>query len=518
MARKANLRHALFLPAFALLGVFASLLTPMQSAFAAGAPTVTGVSPNRGSTAGGTSITITGTGFTGTITVSVGGALATSPIVVNATTATATTPVGTAGATNVVLTRTSDSKSGTGTGLFTYGYTVTYNANSATSGTVPSDTTVYNASQNVTVLGNTGSLARVNYAFANWNTAANGSGTSYSGGNTFAIAANTTLYAQWTPTYTVVYNGNTNTGGTVPTDTSSPYVSGGTVTVLSNTGSLVKTGSTFNNWNTAANGSGTSYAPSNTFSIGSNTVLYAQWRATLTYGANGADGGTVPVDASSPYRTGTTVTVLGNTGSLVKTGSIFDGWNTVDDGSGITYHPSNTFTINATTVLYALWASNAYAVTYNSNGATSGSSPVDAESPFVGGSSVTIVANSGNLVKSDYAFSGWNTAIDGSGTTFDASGSDTFTIASDTTFYSLWLRNHSVTFNSNGGLGSMSIQISAAPTGLSLSAFTRVGYLFSGWNTASNRTGNAYADGATFSFAGDITLYAQWTLQVQPSS
>ena len=34
---------------------------------------------------------------------------------------------------------------------------------------------------------------------------------------------------------------------------------GATVTVLGNTGSLVKTGYTFTGWNTAANGSGTSY-------------------------------------------------------------------------------------------------------------------------------------------------------------------------------------------------------------------------------------------------------------------
>ena len=59
-------------------------------------------------------------------------------------------------------------------------------------------------------------------------------------------------------TYTVAYAGNGNTGGTAPVDGSSPYNSGSTVTVLGNTGSLVKTGYTFANWNTAADGSGTS--------------------------------------------------------------------------------------------------------------------------------------------------------------------------------------------------------------------------------------------------------------------
>lgn len=75
----------------------------------------------------------------------------------------------------------------------------------------------------------------------------------------------------------VTYNGNGNTGGTVPTDTNSPYESGDTVTVLDNTGSLAKEGYTFDGWNTAADGSGTSYAAAATFTITASTVLYAQW-------------------------------------------------------------------------------------------------------------------------------------------------------------------------------------------------------------------------------------------------
>lgn len=83
-------------------------------------------------------------------------------------------------------------------------------------------------------------------------------------------------------TYTVTYNGNTNTGGNVPTDGSSPYAGGITVTILANTGTLVRTGFSFSGWNTAANGSGTQYSPGNTFVISANTILYAQWVAVPT--------------------------------------------------------------------------------------------------------------------------------------------------------------------------------------------------------------------------------------------
>ena len=118
-----------------------------------------------------------------------------------------------------------------------------------------------------------------------WNTAANGSGISYSPGNTFTIAASTTLYAQWSPsgaTYTVTYDGNGSTGGTVPLDTNSPYAVGSTVTVLDNTGGLVNSGFTFAGWTTATNGGGTIYSPSNTFIIGINTTLYAKWTPIVT--------------------------------------------------------------------------------------------------------------------------------------------------------------------------------------------------------------------------------------------
>ena len=83
---------------------------------------------------------------------------------------------------------------------------------------------------------------------------------------------------QSTDTYTVTYNGNGNTGGTVPVDTNA-YLQGATVTVLGNTGNLVKTDFTFNGWNTAADGSGTSYAVGATFAMpAGNVVLYARWQ------------------------------------------------------------------------------------------------------------------------------------------------------------------------------------------------------------------------------------------------
>ncbi|HEX7654246.1 MAG TPA: InlB B-repeat-containing protein, partial [Verrucomicrobiae bacterium] len=188
--------------------------------------------------------------------------------------------------------------------------TVTYNGNSSTSGSVPTDSgSPYAVGSAVTVLGNTGTLARTGYTFAGWNTAANGSGTSYTPGNSFTILSNTTLYAQWPPnaTYAVTYDGNGSTGGTPPSDANSPYVSGATVTVLNNPGGLVKSGYSFANWNTAANGSGSSYTAGNSFTITSNTTFYAQWTASPN------------ISVSSGTLTFSPVAVNGTSASLTYT-------------------------------------------------------------------------------------------------------------------------------------------------------------------------------------------------------
>ena len=85
----------------------------------AAAPTVSSVNPTSGPTAGGTSITISGTGFAAGATVTVGGSVATGVIVNNSTTITATTPAHAAGAVDVVVTN-STGQSGSKLSAFTY--------------------------------------------------------------------------------------------------------------------------------------------------------------------------------------------------------------------------------------------------------------------------------------------------------------------------------------------------------------------------------------------------------------
>jgi len=195
-------------------------------------------------------------------------------------------------------------------------YSVTYDGNGNTGGGVPTDTATYGAGQTVTVLGNTGTVVKTGYAFTGWNSAADGTGTTYAQSQTFTMgSANVTLYAAWTtnPTYTVTYNGNGNTGGSVPTD-STNYEAGQTVTVLGNPGNLTKTNYTFGGWNTLADGTGTTYGA--TFAMGSaNVTLYAKWalnwKGTKQLGVAGGtvntEGHGVAVDGSgNVYVAGST--------------------------------------------------------------------------------------------------------------------------------------------------------------------------------------------------------------------
>ena len=83
------------------------------------APIISGISPNSGPTAGGTSVTISGSGFATGAAVTFGGTSATNVTVAGSTTITATTPAHASGAVNVVVTN-PDATSGTSTGGYTY--------------------------------------------------------------------------------------------------------------------------------------------------------------------------------------------------------------------------------------------------------------------------------------------------------------------------------------------------------------------------------------------------------------
>lgn len=295
-------------------------------------------------------------------------------------------------------------------------YRVVYYGNYQSSGLAPLDSGWFKSGEKTTILGNLNALTRTGYVFGGWNTAPGGTGTTYQPGTEFTFTdANLTLYALWqVPGSKLTYDGNGNTAGTVPVDATS-YSSGSQATIAANSGSLSKTGLSFGGWNTAADGSGTTYKPGDLISMNADTTLYALWQTTftVTYNANGGTG-TVPEDTTA-YMSGNEVIVKSNSGVLTRSGFVFSGWNTAADRSGTTYQPGEKFNMGSVNlVLYAKWIANTtYAVTYDGNGNDGGNVP--AGGSYLEEAVVMVAANTGNLTNGGAPFQGWNTKADGTG-------------------------------------------------------------------------------------------------------
>lgn len=118
--------------------------------------------------------------------------------------------------------------------------------------------------------------------------------------------------------------------------------------------------------------------------------------------------------------------------------------------------------------------------------------------------------NSNTFTRTNFSFAGWSTTPTGSVAYADGAS---YSFANSTTLYAQWTAYPAVTFDPNGGSGTMANQSSLTPTALTTNTFTRTNYSFAGWSTTQAGTGGtAYADGATFPFANSATtLYAQWT-------
>ena len=71
---------------------------------------------------------------------------------------------------------------------------------------------------------------------------------------------------------------------------------------------------------------------------------------------------------------------------------------------------------------------------------------------------------------------------------------------------------YTVTFNANGGTGTMEAQTftEGEAQALTRNAFSYDGYTFTGWNTVQGGSGTSYSDQQTITATADMTLYAQW--------
>lgn len=300
----------------------------------------------------------------------------------------------------------------------------------------------------------------------------------------------------------VSFDGN---GGSTPSAISY-YSDTGTALTLPSTS---RSGYTFNGWYTASSGgsyvggSGSGY----TASASANTTLYAQWTAiptySVTYAGNGNTSGTVPTDGST-YASGATVTSKTNSGSLAKTGYTFGGWSI---SSGGTVSAGSTFTMPSSAVtLTAIWNSNTYTITFDSQGGNA----VNAISGTYGSQYGTLPTPT----RTGYTFNGWFTATNGGGTQI----SSTTTYSSSYTVYASWTEiTYPIYFSANNGTGGPSSpQYKSYSSNFTIPATvpTRSGYVFIGWGTAIDSISVSYNPGDSYTTNSSISLYAIWGYRI----
>gem|GEM_PF-2309022 len=220
---------------------------------------------------------------------------------------------------------------------------------------------------------------------------------------------------------------------------------------------------------------------------------------TISYNKNGGSGSM----SSGSVDHGKNYTIKSN--SFTRSGHSFTGWKTASS-SGTSYGAGGTISnVKKDIMLYAQWIANR-TISFNANGGTGTMSSVT----VTNGSNYTIKAN--GFSRSGYTFTGWRTGAS-SGTSYGA-GATISNVTSNITLYAQWVANRTISFNANGGTGTMSSVTVTNGSSYTIKAngFSRTGYRFIGWKTAAS-SGTSYSAGGTISsVTSNITLYAQWQI------
>ena len=297
-------------------------------------------------------------------------------------------------------------------------YIVTYDANGARGGAVPTEQTkTYDV--DLTIWGNTGALIREGYTFDGWNTLSNGSGIDYATGSPYTANTTATLYAKWIPVnYVIMYELGSGTNSASNPDTYT--VEDESITFAAPT----RTGYAFGGWFASGDFSGSAVTSTPRGSTG-NKTLYAKWTANsyaITYNLNGGTN-----DASNPYS----YTI--EDGSITfaaptRLGYEFGGWFSNNDFSG---YPITQIDPGSSVerILYANWTAGTYSITYVlTNGTNDAGNP---SSYTIENSTITMLVPE----RIGYPFEGWfeNSDFSGSPIVQIATGS-----TGDKTLYAKW--------------------------------------------------------------------------------
>ena len=284
---------------------------------------------------------------------------------------------------------------------------------------------------------------RKGYTFTGWNTKADGSGTSYADKAKVKFNSQTTLYAQWKAnTFTIKYNGNGSTGGSVASHT---CTYGEACTLKAN--EFIRSGYTFVGWK-KENNSTILKANSSIKNVATSGIVtyYAEWKekeVTITFNSNyGTNTSRVQKITSE------TQTML-EANSFSRTNYVFSGWNTKADGSGTSYDNKSYVTLKKDLTLYAQWVSNTqHKISFNLNG---GGRWNNSSVKVAYGQTMPAI-NTTKPIRSGFIFIGWydnkNPFVGTKYYNADGTSSRNYDKTNDTTLYAGW-EQQVVSYSSN---------------------------------------------------------------------
>jgi uncharacterized repeat protein (TIGR02543 family) len=169
----------------------------------------------------------------------------------------------------------------------------------------------------------------------------------------------------------------------------------------------------FGGWNTLADGKGTNYNAGSSYRPTGDIILYARWyNYTISFNMNGGSG--TPPD---PIRAnaGSPITMPDGSG-FSKSGYNFNSWNTLADGTGISFPAGSAWYIpTGDATLYASWYCT---VTFSANGGNR--TPPEPRNVSEASGSGFFLPGGGGLSRAGYTFGGWNTQADGKGNSYNA--------------------------------------------------------------------------------------------------
>ena len=392
-------------------------------------------------------------------------------------------------------------------------YAVKYNANGG-EGAPSNQTKTYGVDLTLSSTKPT----KTGYDFQGWGTSSSDTSVDYAAGAKYTKNAAITLYAIWKiKTYTVSYNANGGSGA--PSSQTKTY---GKDLTLSST-APTRSGWTFKGWGTTASDTSVNYAAGGTYTSNANEELFAIWAKTLklSYSANSGSGAP-SAQSSTIYNATTSKEFTISSTKPTRTGYDFQGWAKTSDATSAAYSSGGTITITANTTLYAVWKIQSFTLTIDPNGgkrSSDGETGKTTSSKNYGSTTTITKREKTGYDLTSYKLtrtSDGSTSAIGGATVSDISSSATATFTQGTvavTATAQWTKKtYAVKYNANGGTGAPSQQTKTYGTALTLSSTvpTKAGRRFTGWNTASDGSGTAYAKGASYTANAAVTLYAQW--------